>query len=212
LETEGTAAGRESVGSKTSVAQGNGGRTRSAWFVMGAVIVVQTLAIVGLAIAFALMSSRQVARLDEKLDKLEGVFGFTEEMVPSAEDAELYAKGEEVGLEVGYLVEEKDLDGYMALYREGDASVDMAEVEAAFTKAMDRTGDEPLEFYSEYTTAYEDKDTGERLVRITVSGENIMGSGGTGVRLVVWALVDEAGVVLSGGEGRDLEVIGSPYL
>jgi hypothetical protein len=118
-----------------------------------------------------------------------------------------YMQAEMIASDVGYYVSVGDVDGYMDLYARDDEHVDREAVRREFEQvagSFDAT-QTSSEFTSDQVVVYEDEETGETIVRITLSAYDYETGRPIGRRLSVWALLeDEFETVLTGPDGRQL--------
>lgn len=131
---------------------------------------------------------------------------------PSAEEQEMLMFTDQMATEVGYLIVDNDLEGYLRLYDPNDPHVDRASVESEFTavaqKAQEAEGG--LEYYSDMMpTVYEDEATGETIIRASISGSSSNTGRPAGGRLTVYVLYDDGDITLTGRVGRELKSTGT---
>lgn len=135
---------------------------------------------------------------------------YPEEMIfgmPSQEDEEIWMLADQMAMEVGYLIVDGDIEAYLDLYEAGDSSVDLASVQADFEEVAEKATEAQgnIEYMSDMMPiVYEDEDTGETIVRITVSGMDYRTGTPSGGRLTIHILYDDGDMTLTGREGRDL--------
>lgn len=117
-----------------------------------------------------------------------------------------YIESEGVAQEISYLVEDGDLEGYLALYRDDDPTVDRDQVRAEFEKvAASVDASVSAEYSADQVVRYEDKETGEELLRIDMSRYDWNTGNQLGRGLTVWVLAgDLPDVTLTGRKGREL--------
>ncbi|PKQ38336.1 MAG: hypothetical protein CVT59_03690 [Actinobacteria bacterium HGW-Actinobacteria-1] len=120
-------------------------------------------------------------------------------------DEEMMMLTEQVTSDVGYMLEERDVEGYMDLYDNGDTHVDLAKVRADFEKAASETSG-TLGFMSsmEYM-GYTDTKTDETILELTLGGQDPYSGMPQGGRLRVYVVQTDDGWRLTGRTGRSLE-------
>lgn len=111
---------------------------------------------------------------------------------------------DDLGYQVGDYLIDGDVDAYMDLYDEDDDSVDFAAVKDDFLRVSE-VATETAEYMTESYMIYEDKDTGDTIVRTTVSGTDWNTGRSIGGRLSIYVNVDT--MMLTGKAGRTLEAV-----
>lgn len=184
--------------------QASGPRLSTAVIVLSVIVAVEAVIIVLLGAATAFLWGQM--QMWGGPDMMYGM--------PSPEEEQLWMAADEMAMEVGYLIAEDDLESYLDLYDADDPHVDFAAVEADFTEVAQKAAEAEgnVEYMSDMMpTVYEDDETGETIVKVTVSGMSFNTGATIGGRLTVYALAGDGEMTLTGKEGRDLSVTSTIY-
>ena len=120
-----------------------------------------------------------------------------------------WIRADDIAMEVGYLIQDGDLESYLALYDRDDPHVDFEAIEVSFLNVADQPDEDVMEYMSQAMPAeYVDKETGETIFRVSVSGMTYEGDL-RGGRLTLWVLDEDGAMRLTGRKDRDLEFVGS---
>lgn len=122
-------------------------------------------------------------------------------------DDEAFLQTQRVGTEISTLAQDGDVDGYMALYRDDDASVDRDKMRSDFEAVLAslESTDSVPEYSVDTAVEYTDDATGEKVVSMSLSAFDYTTGEPRGRRMEVWVLYEELpDVVLTGDGDRDL--------
>lgn len=162
-----------------------------ALIVLGIIVGVQAVVILGLVVVVASFG-------------FFAPFGMT-----MMDDEAVWIATEDVAFEVRALLEQGDVDRYVALYRADDPHVDLERVTRDFELAAERVEgrQDSFDVYPGMWEVFVDAESGERLMRVDLDVSD-WASGRSITRLRVWVSLDanDAPVVLTGNVGRDLEM------
>jgi len=118
-----------------------------------------------------------------------------------------YMDTEDVSQQLTYLVQDRDIDGYLELYRDDDATVDRDRVRAEFEKVLASVdASASIDYSADQVVRFTDKETDERILRMDLAAYNWNTGNQLGRGITVWVLEEELPeVVLTGRKGRELD-------
>lgn len=134
------------------------------------------------------------------------VAGLAAGSLPFAVD-DSFMSSEDVAQQFTYLVQDGDVDGYLELYRDDDASVDRDRVRADFEKVLSSIDTSAgVDYSADQVVRFTDKETGEQILRIDLAAYNWNTGNPIGRGVTLWALEEELpDVVLTGRKSRELD-------
>lgn len=134
------------------------------------------------------------------------IAGLAASSMPFAFD-DSYMDSEDVATQLTYLVQDGDLEGYLELYRDDDASVDRDRVRAEFEKVLASVDTSAgIDYSADQVVRFTDKETDERILRMDLAAYNWNTGNQLGRGITVWVLEEELPeVVLTGRKGRELD-------
>lgn len=121
---------------------------------------------------------------------------------PSADDQMAWMAADDLALQVGEYLVAGDAEGYMSLYDSDDPSVDFEKVKSDFVRASE-SATANAQYMSENYSTYEDEESGEMIVRTSVSGMDWDTGRPMGGRLSIYVNADT--MMLTGKTGRTLK-------
>lgn len=132
--------------------------------------------------------------------------GLAASFVPFGMD-DAYMDTEDVSQQLTYLVQDRDIDGYLELYRDDDATVDRDRVRAEFEKVLASVdASASIDYSADQVVRFTDKETDERILRMDLAAYNWNTGNQLGRGITVWVLEEELPeVVLTGRKGRELD-------
>lgn len=125
-------------------------------------------------------------------------------LILMADGSSVYS--EDVARQFTYLVQDGDIDGYLELYKDNDASVERDHVRAEFERVLASIDTSAsLTYSADQVVRFKDKKTGEKILRMDLAAYNWGTGNSIGRGITLWVLEDELpDIVLTGRNGRDL--------